>query len=262
MKRLYGFLLVVMMSMVGGCQQKAHDDLRVGVIAGPEAELMNVAAKVAHDKGLEVTVVEFSDYTIPNTALNEGSLDANMFQHNAYLQETIKQRHYPLVSIAKTYLYPMGLYSKKIKELSELPEHAVVAIPNDPTNEARALLLLQKAKLIKLKEINQQALTTQAIISNPKQLNIKEMDAAELPRTLDDVSLAAINTNYAVSAGLTPSKDALFVEDKTAPYANLLVVKEETKDDPRYKVLIEALHSKQVQETAKTLFNNEAVQAW
>lgn len=256
-----GLFLVVAICLFG-CQAKPHEDLRVGVISGPEAELMQVAAKVAGERGVKVTVVEFNDYTIPNTALAEGSLDANMFQHQPYLVEAIQKRNYPIEAIGKTYIYPMGLYSKKIKTLEDLQRGSVIGIPNDPTNEARALRLLEKAKLIKLKDGKETELTVKSITENSKALKIKEMDAAELPRALEDLSLAAINTNYAVSAGLMPTSDALYLESKDSPYANLLVVKITEKNDPRFKVLIEALHSSEVQEEAKKLFHGQAIQAW
>lgn len=208
---------------VNACHKSSDNQtIKVGTIAGPESELMYTAAHVAHDKyGLDVKVIEFSDYALPNSALNDGSIDANMFQHKPYLEATIASRHFPLVIVGTTFIYPMGIYSAKLKELHLLPKHALVAIPNDPSNSARALLLLQKAGLISLKS-NDANVTVRDVVSNPQELQIKELDAAQLPRTLPDVDIAVINSNYAVPAGLFPFRDALFIESKDSNYANLL----------------------------------------
>ncbi|MBI5448177.1 MAG: MetQ/NlpA family ABC transporter substrate-binding protein [Gammaproteobacteria bacterium] len=264
-KIIFSILLGVIFSLpLTACHRSSpKDELQVGTISGPETELMQVAAQVAQQRyGLKVHIIEFSDYAIPNVALNEGSLDANMFQHEAYLKNTINQRHFSLVAVAKTFVYPMGIYSKKIKSLQEIPVGALVLIPNDPTNEARALLLLQKANLITLKSGDNENATVRSIQNNDKKLKIKEMDAAELPRTLDDAILAVINTNYAIPAGLTPQKDALFLEDKHSPYANLLVVREGDVNNPKIKQLIESLHSEQVKQKAVILFHGQAIEAW
>lgn len=262
-KFLTWFSILLLTCITSACSNPAsQDEIRVGTIAGPETELMQVAANVAATQGLKVKIIEFSDYAIPNTALSEGSLDANLFQHEPYLQNSIKQHHYALVTVAKMFIYPMGIYSKTLKHLSDVPEHAVVAIPNDPTNEARALLLMQKAGLIQLPPDVGDNATPHNITANPKQLNIKEMDAAGLPRVLDDVSLAVINTNYAIPAGLTPNTDALFLEDKNSPYANILVAKANDVNNPKIKTLIEALHSDAVKQEANKLFHDQAIAAW
>lgn len=207
-------------------------------------------------------IIEFSDYSLPNMALNDGSLDANMFQHQLFLEEEIKNRKYNLVSIAKLFIYPMGIYSQKIRHLNELKQNAILVIPNDPSNEARALLLLQQADLLKLK-INTKALATpKDIVFNPKHLQIKELDAAQLTRALPDVDCAVINTNYAVLANLYPQQNALFAEDKNSSYANLLVVNVKDKNNPKFKQLIKALHSPEVLAAAQTLFHGQAIPAW
>ncbi|EKD75152.1 MAG: hypothetical protein ACD_44C00214G0002, partial [uncultured bacterium] len=221
------------------------------------------AADVAKENyHLQVTIIEFSDYVIPNVALNDGSIDANMFQHAPYLKNAMQQHAYDFVAVAKTFIYPMGVYSKKINNLALLPDNAIVAIPNDPTNEARALLLLEKAGLIRLKEGSNENATLQSIVLNPKHLKIKEMDAASLPRVLDDTTLAVINTNYAIPAGLVPNKDALLLEDKGSLYANLLVVNKKDVSSKKIEELIKALHSEAVKEKANDLFQGQAVSAW
>ncbi len=185
---------------------------------------MEAAKKVAAQKyHLTVEIVPFTDYNMPNEALSDGSIDANMFQHQPYLDAAIKAKGYKIVAVAKTFVYPMGVYSKKITKLAALKPGAVVAIPNDPSNGARALLILQKAGLITLKPSAGATATIADISRNPKKLRFKEIDAAQLPRTLPDVDLAAINTNYAMIAGLIPSRDALFMKAQS-PYANLIVV--------------------------------------
>jgi D-methionine transport system substrate-binding protein len=246
------------------CQ--SHEDkniLRVGTIAGPETKLMEVAKQVAKEtNGLEIKIVEFTDYIEPNTALNDGSIDANMFQHQPFLDQQIKDRHYKLVSIGKTFVYPMGVYSQKIKNVADLPANATVAIPNDPSNEGRALLLLQKAGIITLKTTAGLYATPIDIQDNPKKLQFKELDAAQLARSLMDVDVAVINTNYAIPAGLSPTKDAILHEDADSPYANIIVVREDERNDPRVKQLVAAFQSKAVLDAAATIFNGQAIPAW
>lgn len=268
MKSVYcltlSLVIVAILFSISGCQSRDNPkQIRVGTISGPETELMQVAQQVAlDDYGLRIKIIEFSDYSLPNTALNDGSLDANLFQHQAYLTEEIQNRHYQLVPIAKLFIYPMGIYSYHIKHLSELKQHAIVAIPNDPSNEARALLLMNKAGLITLGNHPGSLITPANILSNPKQLQIKELDAAQLTRALEDVDLAVINSNYAVLGNLYTQKNALLAENKDSPYANLLVVRAKDKDNPKFIDLIKALHSTEVLAAAQKLFQGEAIPAW
>lgn len=261
MKKLLA-LITLSIALIG-CQQQSANSIKVGTIAGPETQLMEVAKDVAKKKyNLDVDIVTFSDYTLPNEALNDGSIDANMFQHQPYLDQYLKEKNYKLVAIGKTFVYPVGVYSQKIKNIKQTPDNAIVAVPNDPSNEARALILLSKAGLIKLKSgINTNA-TINDIASNPKKLQFKELDAASLSRVLPDVTLAVINTNYAVPAGLFPSRDAIFVEDKTSPYVNLVVVREADVNNPKAKELVDALHSPEVLQAANQLFKGQAVAGW
>lgn len=237
--------------------------VKVGTIAGPETELMEVAQTVAKQRyNLDVQIVSFADYNLPNAALAEGSIDANAFQHRPYLDQSMRTHGYRLVSIGKTFIYPMGLYSKKIKNLQSLPPKARVAIPNDPSNGGRALLLLQKAGLIQLKDSTDYNVTRKDITANPKQIELVELDAAQLPRSLEDVDLAAINTNYAMLAKLTPSHDALLVENGDSPYANLIVARDGDASRPELKQLVKAFQSHEVLARAGQLFNGQAVPAW
>jgi len=248
---------------VSACHSHDKNTLKVGTISGPETVLMQTAQQVAKDKyGLNMEIVEFSDYIQPNAALNDGSIDANMFQHKPYLDQQIKDHHYKLIAIGKTFVYPMGIYSFKFKDLNAVPTGAFVAIPNDPSNEGRALLLLQKAKLITLKKSTGLYATPSDIDSNPKQLKFKELDAAILARTLPDVALAVINTNYAIPAGLSPTKNAIFLEGKDSPYANLIVIREDESQDPRMQQLVFAFQSDAVKEAANKIFNGQAIAAW
>ncbi|MDR0457666.1 MAG: MetQ/NlpA family ABC transporter substrate-binding protein, partial [Burkholderiaceae bacterium] len=186
--------------------------IRVGTVSGPDAQVWQVVQKVAKEKeGLDVKVIEFSDYVQPNAALDAGDLDANSFQHQPYLDSQIRQRGYKLVSVGLTYISPMGVYSRKYKSLGDLPQGARLAVPNDPSNENRALLLLQTQGVIKLKPgagTEDHNATILDIADNPKQFKITELDAAQLPRALGDVDAAVINTNYALAASLQPTKDA------------------------------------------------------
>lgn len=246
-----------------GCSQEDKNTLRVGTISGPETQLMETAKQVAQDKyHLNLTIIEFSDYLQPNAALNDGSIDANMIQHQPFLDQQIKDRHYNLVTIGKTFVYPMGIYSQKIKSLNDIKEGAIVAIPNDPSNEGRALLLLQKAGLITLEDKSFIYATPNQIKENPKKLKFKELDSAQLPRSLPDVDIAIINTNYAVPAGLSPSKDAIFHENKDSPYANIIVTRQDKVTDPRMKELVSSIQSAEVIQKAKDIFKDQAIPAW
>lgn len=267
MKR-FGTLLFIITSIfyLSCCTrsiQENPNEIRVGTIAGPETQLMEVAKNVAAQKyGLKVIIVQFTDYVLPNQALADGSIDANMFQHLPYLNETIAAKKYQLTPIGKTFIYPMGIYSNKIGHLKDLKDNSIVAIPNDPSNEGRALLLLEKAGLIKLKPDLALNATPRDIVDNPKQLQFKELDAAQLPRVIKDVDLAIINTNFAMMVGLLPSRNALFVESTDSPYANIVVVRTADKDKPKFAKLMDALHSPEVMNKAKELFQGQALPAW
>ncbi|MNW41539.1 D-methionine-binding lipoprotein MetQ precursor [compost metagenome] len=189
---------------------------------------------------------EFTDYVQPNVQLYEKELDANYFQHQPYLDEQNAQNGFDLVSVVGVHVEPFGAYSNKYKSTEEIPDGAKVAIPNDPTNGGRALLLLQKQGLIKLKDEAGITATQKDIVENPKNLKIIETDAAMLPRQLAEVDLALINTNYALEAKLNPTKDALFIEDKESPYTNILVARPDNKDSEAIQKLAKALTSDEV----------------
>lgn len=257
-----GFILGV---LVSGCapEKNQPNTITVGTIAGPETTLVQVAKRVALKRyGLHVQIVPFSDYNAPNAALDNGSLDANIFQHLPYLHAQVRSRGYDLVSIGRGFLYPMGIYSRQVHHLTALPKGAKIAIPNDPSNEARALLLLQQAKLIRLKSGVSLNATPMDVMSNPKNLQFVALDAAELPRALQDVAAAVINTNYAVPAGLSTRRDALLVESANSPYANIIVVRRKDRHRKALIELVKAFHSQAVIQEAKRLFGDSAIPAW
>lgn len=187
--------------------------------------------------GLDVELVTFNDYVLPNEALSKGDIDVNAFQHKPYLDQQIKDRGYKLVAVGNTFVYPIAGYSKKIKSLDELQPGSQIAVPNDPTNLGRSLLLLQQVGLIKLKDGVGLLPTSLDIVENPKNLKIVELEAPQLPRSSDDaqIALAVINTTYASQIGLTPAKDGIFVEGKESPYVNLIVAREDNKDAENVK---------------------------
>ncbi|WP_315799073.1 MetQ/NlpA family ABC transporter substrate-binding protein [Bradyrhizobium sp. SZCCHNRI3043] len=236
--------------------------IRVGVTAGPHAEIIDVVKKVAAERGLDIKVVEFTDYVIPNQALALKDLEANSFQHEPYLKNQISKTGWKIVKVATTIASPQGVYSQKYKALAELPEGAKVAIANDPSNGARGLMILALHGAIKLKDPSNVASRVVDITDNPKKLKFVELDAAQLPRALADVDLVSINNNYAVQAGLNPAKDAIARENAEGPWVNILAVREEDKDKPWVKQLIEAYQSEPVKAFLETRFNGTYIATW
>lgn len=262
-KLLIGVLACITALGLTACKPEKTHTVKVGTIDGPETQLMEVAKEVAKQKyNLDVEIVAFSDYNTPNAALNDGSLDANAFQTVPFLETQAKQYGYDFAVVGKTFVYPVGIYSSKIKDINKVPAYAKVAIPNDPSNEARALLLLEKAQLITLKPGAGVNATKLDIASNPKHLQVIELDAAQLPRSLSDVDLAVINTNFAVGAGLSPLRDSIFHEGEDSPYANIIVVKTKDANDPRIQQFVDAFHSDEVKQEAKKLFGDGALPAF
>lgn len=212
----------------------------------PHADILKFIAPKLKEEGVELEVREFTDYVQPNVQVYEKQLDANYFQHQPYLDEQNTQNGFDLVSVVGVHVEPFGAYSKTLKSVDELKDGAKVAIPNDATNGGRALLLLEKQGLIKLDEAAGITATKKNITENPKNLEIIEVDAAMLPRQLEEVDLALINTNYALEADLNPTTDALFIEDKDSPYTNLLVARPDNKDSDAIQKLAKALTSDEV----------------
>ena len=260
---LRGLLAASIAAFAVGASAQANDKpLKIGVTAGPHAQIFEVVKKIAEKDGLKIQIVEFSDYVQPNAALAAGDLDANSYQHQPYLDNTVKDRGYKIVSIAQTIVFPMGIYSKKVKSLADLKSGARVALPNDPTNGGRALLLLQANGVIKLKDGAGLKATPLDVIDNPKKIKLVELDAAQLARALDEVDAAAVNTNYAIPAGLVPTRDTIAIEAPKSPYANVIAVREQDKDKPEFKKLIKAYHSAEVKAYVNKEFKDSIVTAW
>ncbi|MBL0780031.1 MetQ/NlpA family ABC transporter substrate-binding protein [Streptomyces albidoflavus] len=238
--------------------------LTVAASPTPHAVILDyVKQNLAKDAGLELDVKEFTDYVLPNTATEDGSVDANFFQHQPYLDDFQKKNGTQLTSVVPVHLEPLGLYSNKIESADDLKKGATVALPNDTTNEARALQLLADEGIIELKKGAGEAATPKDIAKNPKDLQFKELEAAQVPRSLDDVDAAIVNGNYAVEADLSPKDDSLILEKAEGnPYANLLVVKEGEENDPRVKKLAELLHSPEVKKFIEDEFKGSVLPAF
>ena len=224
-------------------------EIKIGATAGPHAEVAEAVAKEAQKQGLNVKVVEFTDYITPDKALASGDIDLNSYQHKPFLDNFNKQNSSDLVPIGKTILMRMGVYSDKAKDVKDIKEGGIVAIPNDPTNGGRGLVLLEKAGLIKLKEGVGFKATIADIAENPKNLQFKELEAAQLPRSLADVDAAAITMNYVMSAGLDVKKQGIFLESKDEPLAVMvLAARSKDKDDQTYKKIADIFRSEAVKQ--------------
>jgi len=241
---------------------RAAEVLKIGVSSGPYAEILEFAGKIFTERaGIPVKVIEFTDYTLPNAALAQGDIDLNNFQHKPYLDNQVKTRGWDLVAVEKSIIVPLGLYSNRITAVAELKEGARVAIPNDPANGARALLLLQQAGLLKVDPAKGIAVSPADIIENPKGLRIREIDAAQLPRSLDDVDLAAVTLNYAVAGGLDPRR-ALVLEGLDTPWNLWFVTQRAHKYDPRIRDYIAAYRSPEVKAFIEKRFPGSILPTW
>lgn len=241
----------------------AHaETVRVGVTPGPHAQILEAVKPIAAKNGLDIRIVEFSDYVVPNAALDSGELQANSFQHKPYLDNQKADRGYKIEPVGYTVNFPIGIYSKKHKSWDAVPQGATLSIPNDPTNGGRVLLLLRDKGILKLKDGVGFKPSVADIIDNPKKLKIIEIDAAQTPRTLDDVDVAAVNTNYATQAGLDPVKDAILREDPKGPYANVIAVRAADKDKPWVKTLVQSYQTPEVRDFILAKFKGAVLPAW
>ena len=237
--------------------------LKVGATAVPHAEILEAAKPLLEKEGITLEIVEFNDYVQPNLALNDKELDANFFQHEPYLKNFMDEhKEVKLKNAAGIHIEPMGVYSKKIKKLDELKDGATIAIPNDPTNGGRSLLLLEKAGIIKLKEGVGEKATVGDIAENKKNIKFQEVEAAQVPRTLDDVDAAVINSNFAMQVNLDPTKDAMFIEDSTSPYVNIIAVREGDENRPEIHALIKVLHSDEIKQFITEKYKGAVVPAF
>lgn len=237
--------------------------LKVGATAVPHAEILEAAKPLLEKEGITLEIVEFNDYVQPNLALNDKELDANFFQHEPYLKNFMDEhKEVRLKNAAGIHIEPMGVYSKKIKKLDELKDGATIAIPNDPTNGGRSLLLLEKAGIIKLKDGVGEKATIGDIAENKKNIKFQEVEAAQVPRTLDDVDAAVINSNFAMQVNLDPTKDAMFIEDSTSPYVNIIAVREGDENRPEIQALIKVLHSDEIKQFITEKYKGAVVPAF
>lgn len=234
-------------------------ELKVGATPVPHAELLNLVKDDLKAQGVDLKIVEFTDYVTPNLSLADREIDANYFQHYPYLEKFASERNLKLVSAAKIHVEPLGVFSKKYTKLEDIPEKATIAIPNDPSNGGRALILLHNKGIIKLEDPNNLYATEFDIVDNPKKLKFKPIEAPQLPRVLPDVAAAVINGNYALEAGFSPVKDALALEGEESPYANILAVREGDENKEDIVKLIKALQSEKVKQYILANYNGGVV---
>lgn len=259
---IVGVLIFPLINLIVGNTVKASEPLKVGATPVPHAEILeHIKGKLA-SVGVEIEIVEFTDYVTPNLALADGSIDANFFQHVPYLNQFKNDRNLDLTYTVKVHIEPYGLYSNKIEDIENLSEGAEIALPNDPSNEARALQILHRNGLIELNDPENLKATPLDIVDNPKNLKFKELEAAQIPRVLSDVEAAFINTNYALEADLNPVEDALLIEDKESPYANVLAVRKGEENDFGIRMLSKFLTSNLVKKFIEENYDGAIVPAF
>lgn len=267
---IFALTILTAVGLLAGCGSKSGNtatqeksEITIGVTPGSSEQILEVVAKEAEKQGLKIHVKTFSDYITPDQALASGDIDLNTFQHQPFLDAFNEKNNTHLISIGKTYLAPLGLYSHKYKSVADIPDGATIAIPNDPSNGGRALQLLQKQGWIKLSsEKEATKVTVQDITENSKHLNIIELEAAQLPRSLDDTAASIINAGYAISAGLNSQKDAIAVEDNTSPYVNIIAARPDDKDNPTYQKFVTIFQSEAVKNYINENFAGALVPVW
>lgn len=236
--------------------------IKVGIMSGEDEDVWREVVKQAAAHGLTVTPVIFNDYNQPNEALQEKEIDANAFQHQPFLNNQIKVNHYDIVRVGDTSVWPIGLYSKKVKSTKELKDGAVIGVPNDPSNEARGLVLLQNQGLIKLKAGAGIAATTADIVSNPLHLKIKELDSGIIGRSVPDLDAAVVNTDWALKSGLTDSDRIAQEPIKNNPYTNFIAVRKENVNAPWVKTLVAAFQNQAVKDVFNKVYKGTGFTAW
>src|SRR5690625_2743483 len=236
--------------------------IKVGVTPGPHEEVIEKVQEIAAEDGLEIEIVSFTDYVMPNIALDEGDIDANSFQHKPFLDDFVEERGLDLIDIADTIIFPMGIYSTQVNSLEDIEDGAKLGLPNDPTNLAHALFVFEEAGLITVDEDAGYTATIKDVVDNPLNLEFVELEAAQIPRQLDEVTAAAINTNFAIDNGYTPAEDAIYLESVDSPWVNLIAIRAEDKDNPAIEKLIEAYHTDEVKEFIEEKYPGSLVPAW
>lgn len=253
-------LLSIAFALPAAAQNKTT--IKIGVTPGPHSEVLAIVKPIVEKAGIELKEFTFTDYIVPNEALAGGDLDMNSFQHQPFLDKQVADRGYKIESVAKTLVFPMGSYSKKHKSWDQVPDGATIAIQNDPTNGGRALLLLQARGAIKLKEGSGLVPTVLDIVENPMKLKFIEIEAAQTIRTLEDVDAASVNTDFIVSDGGNPKRDAILLEGADGPYANIIVVRTADKDKPWVKTIIDAYHSPEVKKFVEEKYKGAVLTVW
>ena len=262
MLKRFGVVLAALFVLSLGVGGAEAAKIKLGVDGGPHEEIGELVQKLAAGKGLEVELVRFSDFILPNAALADGDIDVNSFQHLPYMEEMMKDRGYKLVSIGKTVLMPLGVYSETVKSLDAIKNGMTVAIPNDPSNGGRALLLLQDRGLIEVDPAKELLPTVLDVTKNPHEFKFVELEASQMVRAIQDSDLSIITTNYAVESGLVPAKDALFIESSKSPYVNIIAVREGEEGRPEFKTLVECYNSDAVKAFVDEKYKGAIVCAW
>ena len=252
-------IVLAVPAFASGAKESDPNVIKVGATPDPHGVLLELVKDNLAEEGYDLQIVEFTDYVTPNEALASGELDANYFQHLPYLESACAERGYDLVSAAGIHIEPLALYSEKYSSISEIPDGATFGIPNDPTNEGRALLLLQTAGLIKLADDAGLEAVPADIVENPHNFKFTEIEAASLPRILPDVDAAVINGNYAIPAGLIATRDGLIVEGAESPYVNVVAVRAGDENSPKIQALVNALFSDTVKEYVAERYPNGEV---
>ncbi|NMB27518.1 MAG: MetQ/NlpA family ABC transporter substrate-binding protein [Tissierellia bacterium] len=266
MKKVFLIAITIVFALTSliGCSKggESNNVIRIGVSPRPHRELIELIEEDLEKEGIKLEITEFDDYIKPNLALSENELDANFFQHEPYMNNFKEENNIDITSIGGVHIEPMGLYSSKYKSIDELENNSEIAIPNDPTNGGRALLLLEKYGLIKLKEDAGILATENDVVENPKNLKLTALEAAYLPRVLNEVDGAVINGNYALEADLIPTEDAIILEEKDSPYANIIAIRSGEENEERFIKLMEVLQSDKVRKFIEENYHGGVIPAF
>jgi D-methionine transport system substrate-binding protein len=261
--------LILLTGVFGACGTGSANDgaldedkLVIGVTAGPHEQIVEAASEVAAEDGLEIELKVFSDYVLPNTSLDEGDLDVNSYQHQPFLDSFNDDHGTDLVPVGKTILNPMGVYSDTYENIEDLPDGSTFGLPNDPTNGSRALFILEEAGIIALDDEKAETASIHDVVENPKNLEFIELDAAQIPKQLSEVDAAAINTNFALGAGISPKDDSILLESTNSPYVNYIVVRPEHADDPTVERFVNAYQSEEVRAFIEEEFEGSIIPSW
>lgn len=265
MKKFASLVLIIVLTFTfTGCNgtETTENTIKIGVTPEPHGQIIDFIVDDLKDKGIEIEIVEFTDYVTPNMALTDGDLDANFFQHKDYMNNFKKENNIDIVSIGAVHIEPLGLYSSKYESIDDLEDGSEIIVPNDATNGGRALILLEQAGLITLNKDAGTLATENDIVENPKNLKFTSLEAAQIPRIVEDVDAAIINGNFALSAGLVPAEDSILLEDKDSPYANIIAVRNGEENEEKFAKLLETLQSEKVREFIEENYEGAVIPAF